>query len=347
MAYTTINKSADYFNTKLYAGNNSSTHAITGVGFQPDWTWIKSRNFGESHRIFDAVRGASNHISSNANVAQSSSYPLTSFDSDGFTIGSSDGSVNGNYNYASWNWKANGQGSSNTTGSINTTYTSANTTSGFSIIKYNGNGTGGATIGHGLGAAPKLVIIKRTDTSSNWIVGHASQGFTKFNYFNTTDGVVTNAGAFNNTAPSSTVITLGTWNDVNNSSGTYIAYAFLDIRGYSKIGSYYGNGNADGQFVYLGFKPRYIVIKYPTSNGYDWKIYDSARDSYNGLDTNLEANTSDTEPGESNMQIDYLSNGFKMRNTNSNYNEYDYEYLFWAFAEAPLVGSNNTPNTAR
>ena len=232
MAYISFQPN-DYFNTKLYTGNGS-TNAITGVGFQPDWVWIKHRGDTHDHNAYDAVRGVTKMITPNENYAESTvSDSLTSFDSDGFTLGNVARSNASGGSLVSWNWKANGQGSSNTDGSINTTYTSANTTSGMSIIQYSGNGTAGATIGHGLGVAPKCVIIKRTDTTSNWIFGTGARGFDKFFYLNTADAETDNAGTFNDTAPSSSLITLGSWNDVNNSSGTYIAYCFAEKKGFN------------------------------------------------------------------------------------------------------------------
>ncbi len=233
MAYTTINKSSDYFNTKLYTGTGSEL-AVSSVGFQPDWVWLKDRSAVASHILTDAVRTATKVLKSNTTGAESTNaQALKSFDSDGFTLGTTSDINTSSNTYVSWNWKANGQGSANSDGSINTTYTSANTTSGMSIIQYSGNGTAGATIGHGLGVAPKCVIIKRTDTTSNWIFGTGATGFTKFLYLNTTGAETTNSGTFNNTAPSSSVITLGSWNDVNNSSGTYIAYCFAEKQGFS------------------------------------------------------------------------------------------------------------------
>ena len=344
MAYTTINKSTDHFNTILYTGNGS-TQSITGVGFQPDWVWIKDRSLTEPHTLQDAVRGVGNRLYSNSNAGQSNSaISITSFDSDGFSVGSG-GEVNTNSsNLVSWNWKANGQGSANNDGSINTTYTSANTTAGISIIQYSGDGNNGATIGHGLGVAPKLVMIKRTDTTSNWIVGEAVLGFNKFSYLNEQDTATTNAGPFNDTAPSSSVITLGTWNDVNNSSGTYICYAFAKIAGFSDFGTYTGNGNADGPFVYTGFKPAFLMVK-NTSESNNCFIQDNLRAGYNASNYLLKPNTNGAE--DTGTHIDIYSNGFKTRVNSSNCNGSGNIMTYIAFAGAPLVGSNNIPATAR
>ena len=273
MPYTTIDKSTDYFNTLLYTGTGSSL-ALTGLGFQPDMVWQKVRSTTSSHRITDVVRGTGQVIYPNDTAQQSAESAVTAFGADGFTVGTAGGTNTNSATYCSWSWRAgNSQGSANNDGSINTTYTSANTTAGISIIQYSGDGNNGATIGHGLGVAPKLVMIKRTDTTSNWIVGEAVLGFNKFSYLNEQDTATTNAGPFNDTAPSSSVITLGTWNDVNNSSGTYICYAFAKITGFSDFGTYTGNGNADGPFVYTGFKPAFVMVKNTTaSNNWFYKI---------------------------------------------------------------------------
>ena len=344
MAYTTINKSTDYFNTKIYTGTGSS-NAITGIGFAPDWLWLKSRNTATSNQLVDNVRGATKMLASNVTDAEfTDANRVASLDSDGMTLGTNSNTNGSGTPYISWLWKANGQGSANTDGSINTTYTSANTTSGFSIIKYNGNGSAGATIGHGLGVAPKCVIIKRTDTTSNWIFGTGATGFTKFLYLNTTDTEQTNSGTFNDTAPSSSLITLGSWNDVNNSSGTYIAYAFAEKKGFSKFGSYTGNGNADGTFIYTGFKPAFIIIKKDATDF--WFMYDNKRGDINANAKTLKANTSDAE-GTSGKEIDFLSNGVKIRNSNNSINTNGSTYIYMVFAEEPLVASNGIPATAR
>jgi len=343
MAYTTIDKSTDYFNTKLYTGNGSA-QSITGLDFQPDWCWLKSRA-SANHRAFDAVRGATKAIYPSLTSAEgTSSAELNAFNSDGFTLGS-EANVNANgVNFVSWNWKANGQGSSNTAGSINTTYTSANTTSGMSIIKYSGNGSAGATIGHGLGVAPKCVIIKRTDTTSNWIFGTGARGFDKFLYLNDTAAETDNAGTFNDTAPSSSLITLGSWNDVNNASGTYIAYAFAEKQGYSKFGSYTGNGNADGPFIYTGFKPAFYLWK-PYNATDSWNLVDSKRDGYNPDNNRLFPNSNSAEDTQD--RVDLVSNGVKIKTSDGGTNSSSRSYIYMCFAEAPLVGSNNVPCTAR
>tara|TARA_B100000424_G_scaffold216814_1_gene174908 strand:+ start:226 stop:1266 length:1041 start_codon:yes stop_codon:yes gene_type:complete len=345
MAYITF-QPHDYFNTKLYTGNGS-TNAITGVGFQPDWVWIKRRELID-HVLYDAVRGVTKHWHSNTTDGEDTQADgLTAFGTDGFTVGADTKSNANAGTYAAWNWKANGQGSSNTDGSINTTYTSANTTSGFSIIKYNGNGSNGATIGHGLGAAPKCVIIKRMDTTSSPIFATHALGFNKFLYLNNGDALTTNSGPFNNTAPSNSVITLGTWNDVNNSSGTYICYAFAEKKGFSKFGEYKGNNSSDGAFIYTGFKPAFVMIKNHATGSRFWTMLDNRRSSIGGRNPNdkwLYANSNEAEANQASNPSDFLSNGFKLR-SNAGYTN-NGSYIYMAFAEEPIVASNNDVATA-
>ena len=347
MPYTTINKSSDYFNTKIFTGNESAGHAITGVGFKPDFTWFKNRGATDSHSMYDIVRGVTKQIEADTNGAETTeSTGLASFDSDGFTVGTRTASNSNNMSICSWNWLAGGsQGSSNSDGSINTTYTSANTTAGISIIKYNGNGSNGATIGHGLGVAPTFVMIKRTDTASNWIVAtHANAfGFGRFTYLNDASATITNSGAFNDTAPSSSVITLGTWNDVNNSSGTYICYAFAEKKGFSKFGSYHAY-TANTPFIYTGFKPAFTLIRGQSTT--NWNMYDNRRFGFNGKDAPLFADLNNSESSDYD-RIDYLCNGFKIITTNVQLCNNNTPHFYMAFAEAPLVGSNNIPATAR
>ena len=339
MAYTTINKSTDYFNTVLYTGNGS-TQSITGVGFQPDWTWTKKRNGTTGHRWVDAVRGVTKAIFSNGSNAESTeSNGLTAFASDGYSLGT-DGNYNSNGdNYASWNWKANGQGSSNTDGSINTTYTSANTTAGFSISKYTGTGSN-ATVGHGLGVAPKMIMVKCTSEVQDWFVYHTGIGT---NALRLNGNGASEGGVWNSTAPTNSVFSIGTAQAVNKNYGTYVAYCFAEKLGYSKFGTYEGNGNADGTFVYTGFKPAFVLVKRYDGAGLSWRFFDSKRNS-NGDREFMYANLTDAESGGDNM--DFLSNGFKSRNTSGHQNGNSDDYIYMAFGQS-LVGSNNVPATAR
>ena len=312
MAYTTINKSSLHMNTKLYTGNGG-TNAITGVGFQPDWTWIKSRNASNNHRNYDAVRGATKIIYQNlTNAEATQSNGLSAFNSDGFTLGDDGNSNSNNATYASWNWKAGGgQGSSNTDGSINTTYTSVNTTAGFSISKYTGTGSN-ATIGHGLGVAPKMMIVKQLNSTNYWTVYHKSLSANSWVYLNTTDAVASNTAMWNNTEPTSSVFSIGTYTNTNQSGSTYIAYCFAEKQGYSKVGgSYTGNGNADGTFVYTGFKPSFILAKRTDATA-GWVLFDNKRIGYNGSGNYwLDAQNNEADQTDATGMFDQLSNGFK------------------------------------
>ena len=346
MAYTTINKSTDYFNTKLYTGNYS-TNAITGVGHQPDMVWLKSRSFAQNHEMYDAVRTATKRIYPNGTYAEDTDTAgLTAFNSDGFTLGSSNSSNKSGDTFASWNWKAGtGQGSSNTDGSINTTYTSVNTTAGFSISSYTGTGSN-ATIGHGLNAVPKMIIVKRlSGGTGEWGVYHASLGNTKALYLNGTSASSTETAFWNSTSPTSSVFSVGTANDTNGSGSTYIAYCFAEKTGYSKFGSYVGNGSSDGSFCYLGFKPAFLIIKRSSTGGDDWVMYDNKRNTFNVLDKRLNPNTNGAE--QDTDMIDFVSNGFKLRGNPDYVNGNGSTYTYMCFAEAPLVGTNNVPCTAR
>ena len=345
MAYTTINKSTDYFNTKLYTGNGS-TNAITGVGFQPDFTWIKQRAGSTSHMLFDVIRGATYRLSSDTTEANGQySTSLTAFGSDGFTLGSfNDVNINSG-TFAAWNWKANGLGSSNTDGSINTTYTSANTTSGFSIIQYTGNATAGATIGHGLGKVPKMIIFRRYAQAENWGVYFSALGNTKSLNLNLTGAETTDANFLNSTTPTSSLITLGT-SVLSNASNPMIAYAFAEIPGFSKFGLYEGNGNFNGPFVYTGFKPSFIMVK-AKGQTESWYINDNKRPGYNTNNYYLNPNTNSAEGTSTTLATGLLSNGFKPFNTDTSMNTSGQGYVYMAFAENPLVSTNGNAATAR
>ncbi|AXH71664.1 hypothetical protein P031_gp43 [Pelagibacter phage HTVC031P] len=344
MAYTTIKKPSDYFNTKLYTGDGSSSRSITGVGFQPDWVWFKQRSGTQSHTAIDAVRTGNSKLRINANSAEFTGQSYN-FNSDGFGWTTQDDESNQNgATYASWNWKANGAGSANTDGSISSTV-SVNTTSGFSIVSYTGTGST-ATVGHGLGSAPKMVIVKNRSITEDWFVLHTSASATagSFLKLNATDAVSSgNAIVFNNTNPTSTVFTVGTVNGTNGSGNNMIAYCFAEKTGYSKFGSYTGNGNADGTFVYTGFKPSWVIIK-RTDSSNNWLMYDNKRTPYNVVDKLLIANSSGAEATGSN-RLDLVSNGFKIRINDPGENASGGSYIYMAFAEEPLVGDN--PCTAR
>jgi hypothetical protein len=342
MAYSVINKPSDYFNTKLYTGNGS-TQSITGVGFQPDLVWIKQRNGTGYHNTYDAVRGSTERLQPNVTDAEVTvATSLTSFDSDGFSLGSN-GDTNGSSNTTvAWNWLGANGTASNTDGSITSTV-SANTTSGFSIVSYTGNGTAGATIGHGLGAVPKMFITKRLDAVSEWRVYNEATGANYLLQLNLTSAAIDNA-TWNDTAPTSSVFSVSSTGDVNASGGTYIAYCFADVQGFSKFGSYTGNGNTDGTFVYTGFKPAWVMTKRTDSTG-NWLMYDNKRIGYNPSNYFLYPNLSNVEDTANSEWLDLYSNGFKIRATSATVNGSGNSYIYMAFAEQPLVGDN--PATAR
>ena len=348
MAYSTIIKPQDYFNTLLYSGN-STARSLTGVGFEPSWVWIKERTSTSDHMLFDQPRGVQKYISSNlANAEQTSAGMLTAFGSDGFSLGNGNDVNDNGQTYASWNWKANGAGSSNTDGTINSLSTSANTTSGFSIVKYFGTGSS-ATVGHGLGAVPKMIIVKCLNQPHWWFTYHVSIGNTKHITLNTTNAESgASANYWNNTTPTSSVFSIGTDTGTNESGSTYIAYCFADIQGFSKAGSYTGNGNADGPMIYTGFKPAWILLKRFDSGTLDWNMYDSKRLGYNGGDAPLFANLNNAESNDYG-RIDFLSNGFKIRSSNDQVNNNGGSFLYMAFAETPFVANSgeSIPTTAR
>ena len=342
MAYTTINKSSDYFNTVLWTTDGTGNKALT-TGHSTDMVWIKFRDYAYDHRIYDDVRGVTKKIIPNKTDAESTTTDLASFDTNGFTVGSNLNS-SGEGGLVGWSWKANGAGSSNTDGSITSTV-SANTTSGFSIVTYTGTSSN-ETVGHGLGVTPSLIIARPYSTTSNWTVWHKSIPITQYLFLNTTAGLDT-ANQWQDTLPTSNVFYTSTGSTPNLASGTsQIAYCFAEKKGFSKFGSYTGNGNADGTFVYTGFKPAWIMYKNASGTS-DWYIQDIKRRTFNVNNVRLEANNSDAEVTGASDSIDILSNGFKLRHSSSSFNISGNNYIYMAFAEAPLVGSNNVPCTAR
>jgi len=345
-----IDKPNLHFNTLLWQGNGNNARALTGVGFQPDFTWIKDRDDTESHCLTDAVRGATKSLRSNGNNAEATDTDaLQSFNSDGFTVGNQ-GQVNKSNgdDFVGWNWKAGGgQGSSNTDGSINTTYTSVNTTAGFSISKYTGTGAN-ATIGHGLGVAPAMMIIKATSFTEDWIVYHQSTGNTEKLDLNTANAADASVTYWNNTSPTSSVFSVGTNDRPNKSGATYVAYCFAEKKGYSKFGSYTGNGNSNGSFIYLGFKPAFFMIKRTESSGDKWRMWDNKRSPFNLVDDSLACNENSAEYDDASVSLDFLSNGVKMRMSGGGAGNGSGEsYIYMAFAEEPIVGTNNVAATAK
>jgi len=332
---TTATQAGKFFNPVLYTGTGSNL-AVTGVGFQPDFIWTKSRSAVDNHVVVDAVRGIGNILIPNSTGAASTYNAFNSFDSDGFTKSSLE-SVNGR-TYVAWNWKANGSGVSNTAGSITSTV-SANTTSGFSVVTYTGTGTT-ATIGHGLGVAPSMLIFKsRSNGSENWNVYHKSLGASTNILLNSTIAAFTDAAFLNATAPTSTVLSVGGAGSTgtNQGSGTYVCYAFAEVAGYSKFGSYTGNGSNDGPFVFTGMRPAYVMIKRTNSSGTSWNIFDTTRSPFNVTDDALFADLTNAEAvNESTLAFDILSNGFKLRTTGTSVNGSGDTYIYMAFASAPL-----------
>ena len=351
MAYTTVNKSTENFNTKLYTGTEPSNKAVTGVGFQPDWIWIKQRSGTENHNLTDSVRGVQKTIRSNLSDAEVNrgSNGIQSFDSDGFTAGGGDDINSNGGTFASWNWKAGTTGSGNTGGSG--TYKaysySVNTTAGFSIVKYIGNGTSGHTIPHHLGSVPKMILLKNLDNTGGWAwrVYHASLGATKRIFLDVNSAPGTDSTAWNDTAPTSSVFTVGNSTGTNSNNENFIAYCFAEKAGYSKFGSYTGNGNANGTFIYTGFKPAFLIIKKTSAAG-GWYMYDTKRPGYNTTQANSDSLLADTNDSEFNSNIDLVSNGFKIRTSGSGENLSGGSFIYMAFGQS-LVGSNNVPCTAR
>jgi hypothetical protein len=332
----TIADGGEYFNTVLWTGNGS-TQNITGVGFQPDFVWVKARSIGYWNRLYDAVRGFTKELYSNATDAENTeTNTITAVSSDGFSLGDAAG-VNGNtQTFVAWNWKANGAGSTNTAGTITSTV-SANTTSRFSIVTYTGNGSAGATIGHGLGVAPTFIIVKnRSNGSMNWLVYSSVEGPNRYGYLNLTNAWATDVTGFNNVSPTSTVFSVGTAVETNGNGASLVAYCFAPVAGYSAFGSYTGNGSADGPFVYTGFRPRWIMWKNATTAPTNWMLMDTARNPFNVVDDQLNPNTSDAESTASVINCDYLSNGFKLRGTSSNFNYSGATIIYAAFAENPF-----------
>ena len=341
-----IDKPSDYFNTKLYSGTGSS-NAVTGVGFQPDWTWIKDRDTASNHMVTDAVRGATKTLyTQNADGESTVAQALKSFNTDGFTVGT-DGDVNANTkNFASWNWLA-GTTSGLSGGTITPSSYSINSTSGFGIYKYTGTGSAG-TIASGLPSV-KCFIIKALDASGNgWVVYHQDLGTNKYLQLDETSAPYTGTSQFNDTAPTTSstnsLISVGTAGSTNSNGRDYIMYAFSEIQGYSKFGSYTGNGNADGTFVYTGFSPAFVLMKGTNVNG--WLIIDNKRTAYNSDSKFLYPQAGDAEEALSG-RFDFTSNGFKLRNSWTAFNSSGQTYIYMAFAENPFTTSTGVPATAR
>ena len=350
MAYSSIVKPTDYFNTVTYAGNGSSPRSITGVGFQPDWVWTKNRSAANSNTVGDSVRGTGKTIftdSTSAELTNNGYGYHSSFDADGFavtgdTVSAGGDNVNksGN-NYVSWNWLGANGTASNTDGSITSTV-SANTTAGFSIVSYTGTGAN-ATIGHGLGSVPAWIITKNRDATQPWRIYHKGVDASApedYGLILSDTSVRDNDNtAWNDTAPTSSVFSVGSSANTNNGSDNFIAYCFAEKKGYSKFGSYEGNGNANGAFIHTGFKPAWVLLKISSGTTGAWTLFDNKRDPFNEVDNRLFPDSSGAEADGN--DCDFLSNGFKHRTTGSGTNGSGYSYIFMAFAENPFVANDS------
>ena len=347
MAFTSVDDPTIYFETELYSGSSSDV-TMNALSFQPDWVWLKKRSGSGDNLTYDSVRGTNKRLTINGTDAEvdrsSNNDELKSFNSDGWTLGTFNSNITGaGSNCVSWNWIAGGSASSNSNGSI-TSSVSASTTAGFSIVSYTGNSGTVSTVGHGLGATPDWIIFKQRTGTQGWIVwlGQTFNARSRL-VLNGTNQVSTSQTNFmNDTLPSSSVFTIGNDADTNNGTDTYIAYCFTEKQGFSKFGTYVGNGNTDGTFVYTGFKPAWVMLK-ATDASKSWYMFDNKRPGFNEIDLMLLADTADTESSDA---IDFLSNGFKLRTSGSGENGSGTNYVFMAFAESPFVNSNGVPNNA-
>jgi len=353
MAYTTIDDPSAYFHTQLYTGNGSTqniTNNANAGNFKPDYIWTKARGDNGSHTNQDSNRGAGKQFYPNLTYQEENVQGVSAFLTNGFSLGSNGTSNANNVTHVAWQWKCNGgTTASNTDGTITSTV-QANTTAGFSIITYTGTGSVG-TIGHGLGVAPKMLIVKNRTTALDWAIYH--KDLTDDGYvvaFNNTDAQAdSGTNRWNDTAPTSSVIHIGAGQQTNQNTNNMVCYAFAPIQGYSKFGSYVGNGHVRGPFIYTGFKPAFLIVKNITNSGYDWAMTDNKRSPVNEVDKYLWPNSTGSEYSGSgiNLDMDYLSNGIKLRTSRSETNHNGATFIYMAFAENPFVTSTGTPATAR
>jgi len=337
----TITNGANHFAATTYTGTGSAlsvSNAVNSKSFQPDWVWIKGRSVNYSHALFDVNRGVRNVLlsnSTNAETLETAGTSMTAFDSGGFSLGTNGGTASTNVNgstFVAWQWKAGGTAVTNTNGTISS-QVSANPTAGFSIVTYTANNTAGATIGHGLGVAPSFIIVKSRSAVNSWNSYHISLGNTKGFDLNSTSAASTSSNYWNNTSPTSSLFSVAAY--TNNLTGTYVAYCFAPVAGYSAFGSYTGNGSTDGPFVFLGFRPRFVLFR--STSARNWVIRDTARDTFN-------TSTKDQYPDSAAVDgagdaIDLLSNGFKLRATGATFNGSGEIYTYSAFAENPFKNS--------
>jgi len=325
MAYTTIDDPAQYFNTVLYTGDGGSNRSVT-VGFQPNFVWLKERNGTNDHTLFDSVRGATKRLRANVNEAEDTqANQLKSFDSDGFTLGSLSAVNNNGQNYVSWNWKE-------------------DTTAGFDIVTYTG-ASGDQTFAHSLGVAPEWYLVKERGNANSWVVNHIglANQTNAYLFLNTNDAAGTDSW-FNSTAPSSSVVHANDGDSpTNRNGGTYVMYLWRSVKGFSKFGSFTGNANTDGPFVYTGFRPAWVLIKNSSANGENWNLFDNKRNGFNGSGEALRPNTNEAEYDRN---VDFLANGFKVRDSSGEVSGNGNTLIYMAFAESPFVNSNGVPCNA-
>jgi hypothetical protein len=337
---STIKKGNTVMDATIYTGTGAARSVTNAGAFKPDLVWIKSRSAAFSNVLYDSIRGVANYLVSDSTAAQvTDANSMTAFNTNGFSVGSS-AYVNGSSaSLVGWQWQA-GQGTntSNTSGTITSTV-SVNATAGFSVVTYTGTGAA-ATVGHGLGVAPKMIIVKsRSLGTEHWAVYHTSLGNTQYILLNLTNAASSAANLWNNTTPTSSVFSILTNSTVNTSAATYVAYCWAEIAGFSKFGSYTGNGSTDGPFVYLGFRPKFVLIK-RTDSATNWYLFDTSRDTYNVMKNELLPNSTNAE-ADNTRHIDTLSNGFKIRNDNvGQINANGGTFIYMAFAENPFKNSN-------
>ena len=346
--YTAIDDPSAYFQCELYTGN-SSTNAITFSGnsdMKPDLVWQKRRDAAYYHRLWDSNRGVTKYLASNDSIAEATFGYVSSFDTDGITFGSSDQSVNVNGgSYVLWNWKANGGTTSSNTDGSKTATVQANQDAGFSIVTYAGSGSA-STVGHGLADTPDVIIFKNRSAANVWATYHQGLGNNLKLELNGTGAQDADGSFMNGTLPTSSVFTVGASVNTNGSGSNYIAYCFAEKQGYSKFGKYVGNGNSNGTFVYTGFKPAFVMLKRSNTSS-NWIIMDNKRNTFNEMESRLFPNLSNAEQTQSTYGLDFLSNGFKLRDTVSQSNGSGSTYIYMAFAENPFVTSTGIMGTAR
>jgi len=330
MAYTTIDDPEAYFQVKLYTGTGSElVNTLDGdTDMQPDLVWVKERSDTAYHILIDAVRGVTKQLYPNSTDDEETvAEGLKSFNTDGFTLGTDADWNTSSETYVAWCWKE-------------------SATAGFDITTWTGNATN-RTISHNLSVAPRMLIIKNTSTTDNWFVYHEGMGNNTYMHLETTNaGLSPSTNQFQATTPTSSVFSIGTADGVNKNTSTIICYTFAPVQGFSKAGTYEGNGNADGPFLWCGFRPAWVMMK-AVDRADDWFILDNKRETYNPRTTRLQPNKTNAEDSVASLATDFVSNGFKLRGATAQYNTADETYVYMAFAEAPFVNSNGVPCNAR